>query len=223
MYQQSTNDRSGLFKDIREKVNQYPLSRCSTTKKCIELVRASPKIAFGNVWLLRSAAVTKCTYTSFRFFITQLLPFLYDALQTEVKLNNGRCHLSVAREPFLLFYAVWILPKPHEYRAYVDAFSKGQVINECQTISISHTDFFANLCRLMEMREYGIYQKYCKDRFSMPPQCRTSSNFRANKLTHQRSRLSLRNLTSSFALLLLCYVLALLVYVAELVSFYILK
>jgi len=46
---QSSTDQFGLFKQIRDRINKFPESRCELEAKCVELVRSGGPYAYLKV------------------------------------------------------------------------------------------------------------------------------------------------------------------------------
>ncbi|EFX79067.1 hypothetical protein DAPPUDRAFT_245404 [Daphnia pulex] len=84
-----------IYNDLRDKLRNYPKSRCRTTETCVDLVKS------GN-----------------HVYINTLLAIM-DAMQKDFK-TTGKCDLALVKETEYLLPWTWALAKKSVYTEYIN-------------------------------------------------------------------------------------------------------
>ncbi|XP_046449196.1 glutamate [NMDA] receptor subunit 1-like [Daphnia pulex] len=87
----STNNYTGLFRNLRKKIDSFPNSRCATASDCIRPIKPESKI------VLLEANV-----------------YLKDAIRNDFK-KTGKCNLQIAKEEFIAIMSTLVLQKNSPY------------------------------------------------------------------------------------------------------------
>ena len=134
--------------------------------------------------------------------------------------KTGRCHFSVAKENFMLALAGFILPKNSPY---TKEFSLGYIYLPCRA--------FANkICihllqfnyRIMKMEQFGLIDYWWRLQNPTDPSPCLSKNIKKKKKSEANGRpaedlkrLTLKDLSGAFVVLIVGYIISLLVLVIE--------
>ncbi|XP_057374282.2 ionotropic receptor 93a-like [Daphnia carinata] len=157
-----STDEDGIFRRLRDGINSYPASRCSSQAQCIERVLSGGSHAFSKS-------------------IEYLLDVMFDDFQ-----KTGQCRLQVSKEGFMNFIISFALAK---HSPYTDTISKG----------------------IIDMNGFGLIDHWVQTYQVMPHRCLS----RTARKRREQPRLSLKNLTGAFVVLLTGYAVSFLVFVVE--------
>ncbi len=122
--------------------------------------------------------------------------------------ETRECRMQVSKEGFMNFLISFALAKGSRY---TDSFSEGlNIFSYLQKKSMKVT-FISRLHRMMEMNAFGLIDHWIVSNYANPHQCLKTRGGRKQI----NSRLSFKNLTGAFALLLFGWGISLLIFLVE--------
>ncbi|XP_046641006.1 ionotropic receptor 93a-like [Daphnia pulicaria] len=106
------NNWTGFYEKLRDRINNFPQSRCTLVSECIDLVKPGSKNVFADAGV-----------------------YQMDAIKEDYE-KTGQCNFQLAKEDFNHFFASMSLPKNSRY---TDTINKG-LLDLQQTGIIDHWD-----------------------------------------------------------------------------------
>ena len=213
---------TGVLKQLGDKLRSYPKSRCLKQQECIDLVK-SGNHAYVVVKQSTSYKLKYLTDFETKNYFTQNTFSALDGMQTDFK-TAGKCDLALAKVQESAPPTAWVLPKHSPYLENINkGLHHGLYCYHCLlSVSINQEIFLFENCRITEIMDYGLLEFWTLQYQSDVRKCLDKSEklMQVKPSSDGPPRLSLRNLTGAFVILLFGYMVALFVFVAEKLIFW---
>ncbi|KAI9553542.1 hypothetical protein GHT06_021460 [Daphnia sinensis] len=95
----TSTEKTGVLKELRQRVNSYPHSRCAPRSQCIAMVKSGKRITYGSSQ-----------------------EYLMSAMKEDFQTSGGKCLLEIVSEGYMSTILGWVLQKRSRY---TDIINKG--------------------------------------------------------------------------------------------------